>query len=140
MGLGDVGNADAMVCLLAKHGVDGIVVVNTQKDYSAFTLPSSDKALLQHYTSKYDGGLSGAPIKDRSLQQASSVVAAVRSQGLQNRFAVIHVGGLASQEDVLRSRQVGAPLRQWYTGFMNALADGAYAPKELYPKITASQA
>lgn len=135
--LGDVGDADATVSLLAKHGVDGIVGVNTQKDYGAFALPTSDKNLLDYYTSKYAGGLSGPPIKDRALKQVSSAVAAVRSQGLQDKFAVIHVGGLAGEEDIRDSRLAGAQLRQWYTGFMGALAERSYSPRTLYPQITA---
>merc|ERR1712232_1316625 len=100
--LGDVGDAEATVKLLAKHGVDGIVTVNTQ----------------------------------RSMEQSAAVVAAVRKQGLQDRFIVVHGGGLSCAKDVQRSRSGGADLRQWYTGMVNALAEG-HSPKELYPTITA---
>lgn len=135
--LGDVGNADATVSLLAKHGVDGIVAVNTQRDYSSFPLPGGDQSLLEHYTSKYGGGLSGPPIRNRALEQVTAVMAAVRSQGLQDRFAVVHVGGLTGADDVVHSRKVGAHLRQWYTGYINALAEGSGSARELYPRVTA---
>jgi dihydroorotate dehydrogenase len=136
--LGDVGEPEATVQLLAKHGVDGIVALNTQRDYSSFDLPALDKSLLEHYTSIYGGGLSGPPIKERSMKQAASVVAAVREQGLQNSFVVVHVGGLSGARDVQSSRKTGAELRQWYTGMVNALAEGHCNPMQLYPSVTAS--
>jgi len=134
--LGNVGDAEATVKLLAKHGVDGIVTVNTQRDYNSFDLPKEDRRLLEHYTSLYGGGLSGPPIRERSMEQAAAVVAAVRKQGLQDRFIVVHGGGLSCAKDVQRSRSGGADLRQWYTGMVNALAEG-HSPKELYPSVTA---
>jgi len=136
--LGDVGDADATVKLLAKHGVDGIVALNTQRDYSSFSLPENDRSLLEHYTSKYGGGLSGPPIRSRSMEQAAALATAVRKAGLQTRFFVVHVGGLSDAEDVQRSRRTGAELRQWYTGMVNALAEGQHPPKELYPRVTAA--
>merc|ERR1712232_885544 len=98
--LGDVGDAEATVKLLAKHGVDGIVTVNTQRDYNSFDLPQEDRRLLEHYTSLYGGGLSGPPIRERSMEQSAAVVAAVRKQGLQDRFIVVHGGGLSCAKDV----------------------------------------
>lgn len=134
--LGDLGDADTTVQLLAKHGVDGIVLLNTQRDYDAFDLPSVDKSLLKHYTSTYGGGLSGPPIKKRSMQQAAAATAAVQKQGLQNRFVVVHVGGISDAGDVQESRKTGAELRQWYTGMVNALAEGHCTPTALYPSVT----
>jgi len=138
--LGDLGDADATVQLLAKHGIDGIVLLNTQRDYDAFDLPALDKSLLDHYTNTYGGGLSGPPIKERSMKQAAAATAAVQKQGLQNRFVVVHVGGISDAGDVQRSRNTGAELRQWYTGMVNALAEGHHTPTTLYPSITSAGA
>jgi len=135
--LGDVGDAASTVRLLAKHGVDGIVALNTQRDYDSFDLPPQDKSLLEYYTSTYGGGLSGPPVRERSLKQAAAAVEGVRSQGLQGRFVVVHVGGLSNEGDVHRSRDTGAELRQWYTGMINALAEGSCSANELYPSVTA---
>jgi len=134
--LGDLGDADATVQLLSKQGIDGLVLLNTQRDYDAFDLPALDKSLLEHYTNTYGGGLSGPPIKERSMKQAAAAIAAVKKQGLQNRFAVVHVGGISDAEDVQRSRSTGAQLRQWYTGMVNALAEGHCTPTALYPSVT----
>jgi len=134
--LGDVGDAEVTVRLLAKHGVDGIIALNTQRDYSSFHLPELDKKLLEYYTGIYGGGLSGPPIRERSMQQVTAVVSAIRKQRLQDRFVVVHVGGLSGATDVQSSRSTGAELRQWYTGMVNALAEGT-SPRDLYPKATA---
>lgn len=37
---------------LSKLGVDGLVALNTQKDYASFELPQADAALLEHYTAR----------------------------------------------------------------------------------------
>jgi len=135
--LGTVGDAAATVALLAKCGVDGIVAVNTQRDYGAFSMPASDRSLLEHYTEHYAGGLSGTPIKEFAARQVEAVMAAVRKQGLQDKFVVVHVGGLSSEADVRNSRSTGANLRQWYTGMFGALSSGSYSSRDLYPRFTA---
>lgn len=135
--LGDLGDADETVRLLAKLGVDGIIALNTQRDYSSFDLPKEDKSLLEYYTGVYGGGLSGPPIRERAMKQVAAATAAVRSQRLEGRFVVVHVGGISDAGDVQRSRGMGAELRQWYTGMVNALAEGEYGPTNLYPRVTA---
>jgi len=135
--LGDVGDAEETVKLLATCGVDGVVALNTQRDYSSFELPLADQSLLDHYTSIYGGGLSGPPIRERAMTQVAAVTAAVRKQRMEGRFVVIHIGGLSCAEDVQRSRSTGAELRQWYTGMVNALAEGE-SPRQLYPSVTAA--
>jgi len=133
----DVGDASTTVRLMSKSGIDGLISVNTQRDYDSFELPVGDRKLLEFYTEKYGGGLSGQPIKQRALDQVSAVVAAVRAQKLGSKFTVIHVGGIGSAQDVQSSRGTGAQLRQWYTGYMNCLAEGVYNPLDLYPAVTA---
>ena len=140
--VGGVGEADAeeTVKFFSRVGVDGLVVLNTQKDYDAFneSLPEGDAALLQHYTSRFGGGLSGAPIRARSLAQVTALCDAVERLGLRDRFTIVHVGGIADNADVLASRSAGAPLRQWYTGLMHGVA--ACEPDDvaqLYSRTTA---
>ena len=135
--LGDLGDSPhATVRLLAKAGVDGVIALNTQKDYEAFSLPEADRRLLEHYTSRYSGGLSGPPILDRSTRQVLEAQRAVSALRLEGKFTVVHVGGIQSAADVQRSRATGAELRQWYTGLMHGLADAD--PLGLYRRVTAS--
>ena len=133
--LGDLGEPKATIKFLAGLGVDGVVALNTQKDYEAFDLPAADKALLQHYTARFGGGLSGPPILDRSTAQVTAAQAAVHALGLDGAFTVIHVGGIQSVADMQRSRATGAELRQWYTGLMHGIAQPD--PYSLYKRLTA---
>ena len=128
-------HAAPQVRFLAKLGVDGVVALNTQKDYANFELPPADRALLEHYTQKYGGGLSGPPILARSTLQAAAAQTAVDELGLGGAFTVIHVGGVQSADDVQSSRETGAELRQWYTGLMHGLAQPD--PMTLYARLTA---
>jgi dihydroorotate dehydrogenase len=132
--LGELTDAKPTVRFLAGLGVDGLVLLNTQKDYAAFELPASDRQLLDHYTQRYAGGLSGAPILPRSVGQAAAAQQAVAELGLSKSFTVVHVGGLQSADDVARSRATGAELRQWYTGLMHGLASPS--PETLYARVT----
>ena len=132
--LGDVGDAKQTVKFLSKLGVDGLVALNTQKDYAAFNLPDKDKALLKHYTDKYGGGLSGPPMLERSTAQAAAAQRAVGELRLNGSFTVIHVGGVQSAADVQVSRATGCELRQWYTGLMHGLAQTE--PWSLYARVT----
>ena len=38
---------------LSKLGIDGVVALNTQKDYAAFDLPPADAQLLEFYTGRH---------------------------------------------------------------------------------------
>ena len=111
------------------------VALNTQKDYGAFELPEADRALLQHYTQAYGGGLSGPPILGRSTAQVAAARAAVQELRLGGAFTVIHVGGLQSAADMRRSRATGSELRQWYSGLMHGLAQPE--ADTLYSRLTA---
>lgn len=59
------------------------------------------------------GGLSGAPLKDRSTEVIRFL--AEKSQGA---FPIIGVGGIMSPEDALEKLEAGASLVQIYTGFI----------------------
>ncbi|MGB4137442.1 MAG: quinone-dependent dihydroorotate dehydrogenase [Microbacterium sp.] len=59
------------------------------------------------------GGLSGAPLKQRSLEVLSVVRAAVPAD-----FCVIAVGGVETAEDVQQRLDAGATLVQGYTAFL----------------------
>ena len=49
---------------------------------------------------------------------------------LGHEFTVIHVGGIQTADDVKKSRDTGAQLRQWYTGLMHNVA--TKAPADVY--------
>ncbi|TQK19358.1 dihydroorotate oxidase A [Microbacterium sp. SLBN-154] len=59
------------------------------------------------------GGLSGAPLRDRSLEVLRLLRGSVPAS-----FAVISVGGVETGEDVRERLEAGATLVQGYTGFL----------------------
>jgi len=59
------------------------------------------------------GGLSGAPVKDK----ANHVLAAFRA-ALPSGIALIGTGGITRGEDAAEKIRLGADLVQFYTGFV----------------------
>jgi dihydroorotate dehydrogenase len=112
------------VKFMSRCGVAGLVGLNTQIDYASFrdSMPASDLSMLDWYTSRYKGGLSGPAILPRSMQQMQAAASACRVANIKD-FVLVHVGGIMTQRDVHTSRkESGAVLRQWYTGLMHAIA------------------
>ena len=130
--MGDLGDAVHTVEIMTEAGVQGIVGLNTQKDYDYYLpkVASGDKKLFKYYTEKFNGGISGELIKERSFEQIARTADQIKK--VNPDLVLIHVGGLATHKDLLKSREI-APLREWYTGFMEAIATTDL--KKIYPKM-----
>ena len=90
--------------ILVAQRIDGVIATNTTTDHSAVdALQHGDEA----------GGLSGAPLRERST-------AAVRSlaHALDGALPIIGVGGIMSGEDAREKIAAGASLVQIYTGLI----------------------
>ena len=87
--------------------LDGIICNNTTISREGLKTPVSR---VQEIGA---GGLSGAPLKERSLAVLREVRAAAPAG-----FAVISVGGVSSAEDVVARLDAGADLVQGYTAFI----------------------
>jgi len=83
---------------------DGLVATNT-------TVSRMEIKGLPHATEK--GGLSGAPVKDRS----NHVLAAFRA-ALPDHVALIGTGGITTGHDAAEKISLGASVVQFYTGFV----------------------
>jgi len=94
---------DIAQCLIANE-IDGVIATNT-------TLSREGVETLEHGNEM--GGLSGAPVKDKSTQ-----VIALLAKALQDRLPIIGVGGIASGSDAQEKISAGAKLVQVYTGFI----------------------
>jgi dihydroorotate dehydrogenase len=90
-------------CLIANN-IDGVIATNT-------TLSRVGVEGLEH--GEEQGGLSGAPVKDKS-----TTVIRILSKALDNKLPIIGVGGIASSEDANEKLAAGASLVQIYTGFI----------------------
>jgi dihydroorotate dehydrogenase len=83
---------------------DGLIATNT-------TISREEVKGLPH--AEEQGGLSGAPVKDRS----NHVLAAFRA-ALPAEIALIGTGGITCGEDAAEKIKLGADLVQFYTGFV----------------------
>jgi len=90
--------------LLIKHRIDGVIATNT-------TLSREGVEGLVH--GNETGGLSGAPVKERS----TAVISALSTE-LGGALPIIGVGGISSGEDAVEKMQAGASLVQIYSGLI----------------------
>ena len=96
------------VCkLVAELRLDGIIATNTTLSRDGLV---TDSAVVEAAGA---GGLSGAPLAQRSLE----VLKVVRSHVAQD-LCVISVGGVETAKDVMERLEAGATLVQGYTGFI----------------------
>jgi dihydroorotate dehydrogenase len=115
--LGDLGDAVKTVNLMDSANIDGLVLLNTQKNYAKYRpqLDEQDHKIFDFYTDRFQGGLSGEIIRDTSFESVKEAHDAISKN--KSTLQIIHVGGINTPEDMKESRKI-APLREWYTGFM----------------------
>ena len=90
--------------LLIEHGFDGVIATNTTLARDAVAeLPNGNEA----------GGLSGAPVRDKSTAVIRQLAAR-----LQGRIPIIGVGGIMSGGDAAEKIAAGASLVQVYSGLI----------------------
>lgn len=89
--------------------LDGIIATNTTIAREGLGLVS-DPAKIREIGA---GGLSGKPLKQRSLEVTKLLKSLVGDQ-----LAIISVGGVTTAEDVAERLRAGADLVQGYTGFL----------------------
>jgi dihydroorotate dehydrogenase len=93
--------------LTVRTGLDGIIATNTTLSREGLTTPT---AVVEAAGA---GGLSGAPLKARSL----AVLRLLRSS-VPDGLCLISVGGVDTAEDVRERIDAGATLVQGYTAFL----------------------
>ncbi|GAA3944724.1 quinone-dependent dihydroorotate dehydrogenase [Microbacterium soli] len=97
----------AIARLAVDEGLAGIITHNTTIGREGLR---TDPAVV---AAAGAGGLSGAPLKERSLEVLAVVRAVVPAE-----FCVIAVGGVETAEDVQKRLDAGATLVQGYTAFL----------------------
>ena len=97
----------AIALLAVELGLAGIIATNTTISREGLT---TDAAVV---AAAGEGGLSGAPLKQRSL----AVLKLLRST-VPEGFAVVSVGGVETAADVQERLDAGADLVQGYTAFL----------------------
>ena len=96
---------DAAVDLALERGLAGVIVTNTTLSREGLVSPAALTAR--------EGGLSGAPLRERS----TAIVARVARRAA-GRLVVIGVGGIFTADDAWEKLAAGAALVQVYTGFV----------------------
>lgn len=99
---------DGIVALALRLGLDGIIATNTT--VSRDGLSASTDAI----EAMGAGGLSGAPLRQRSTE----VLRRIRAAAPDPEFCVVSVGGITTAADVLERLRAGATLVQGYTAFL----------------------
>lgn len=100
----DAGQIQVIADAALRYGVDGLIATNTSVSREGVEgLPHADEA----------GGLSGAPILERSTRVLSQF-----RERLAGKVALIGAGGILSGEDARRKVDAGADLVQLYTGLI----------------------
>ena len=99
---------DAIVALAIRLGLDGIIATNTTISREGLSVSAAEVERMGA------GGLSGEPLKARSLE----VLQRIRAAAPDPEFCVISVGGVATAFDVLERLRAGATLVQGYTAFI----------------------
>ena len=102
----DLENDDILRCVdtLMSHGIDGVIATNT-------TIRRDALQGMPHRTE--EGGLSGAPLRERSTE-----VVRLIADHVQGELPVIASGGVMTPQDAVEKMEAGAKLVQLYTGFI----------------------
>ncbi|MFT3899952.1 MAG: quinone-dependent dihydroorotate dehydrogenase [Gordonia sp. (in: high G+C Gram-positive bacteria)] len=100
-------DVDAVADLAVEAGLAGIVATNTTISRDGLATPAAEVADIGA------GGLSGAPVKDRSLAVLRRLYSRVG-----DRLVLIGVGGIGDADDAWERIRAGATLLQGYTGFI----------------------
>jgi dihydroorotate dehydrogenase len=101
------GDVDAIADLALELGLDGIIATNTTIGRSGLV---SEPALV---AAAGAGGLSGAPLRARSLEVLGRLYARTG-----DRLVLIAAGGIETADDAWERIAAGATLIQAYTGFI----------------------
>lgn len=102
-------DVDAVADLAVELGLDGIIATNTTVARGGLGLRTSRSVI----EAAGAGGLSGAPLKARSLEVLRRLYARVG-----DRVTLVGVGGVESAEDVWERILAGATLVQGYSAFV----------------------
>ncbi|MEE1836889.1 quinone-dependent dihydroorotate dehydrogenase [Streptomyces sp. SP17KL33] len=116
-------DVDAVADLAVELGLDGIIATNTTIARDGLGLKSEPSLV------KETGGLSGAPVKDRSLAVLRRLYARVGDQ-----ITLVGVGGIENAEDAWQRILAGATLVQGYSAF---IYEGPFWSRALHKGLAA---
>lgn len=98
---------DDIIEILKETKTDGVIATNTSITREGLETSTDELSQIGN------GGLSGAPIQDRS----NEVIRYLREK-LGKEYPIIGVGGIMTEADAIEKMKAGANLIQIYTGFI----------------------
>lgn len=139
----DPAEVPALIDALAELGFDGVDFGNTSTDYEALrgALEPGERPLYDHFRGHFGGGVSGRPLRQRSLALARAAAARIVERPPGRELHVVRTGGVESGCDLAASEAAGAALTGWFTGYFESLArhgHGLY--REVYHELSAAAA
>ena len=121
--------------LMFEKGFDGINIggTSTQYDILRDKIHPDERKLFDYFTKTFKGGISGRPLKERSLELTARAVEYLKAGGPSQEFHVIRTGGIENWNDIIESERVGVKLNQWFTGYFEDFSKyGHDVYKKLY--------
>jgi dihydroorotate dehydrogenase len=116
-------DVDAVADLAMELGLDGVIATNTTISRDGLASPAAEVAAAGA------GGLSGAPLRDRSL----AVLRRLRDRA-GDRLVLVAAGGIETPDDAWERLRAGATLVQAYTGFVYG---GPLWPRQMHAGLAA---
>jgi len=134
----DLSQVGGLMELLIDSKYDGVNFGNTSTNYELHrnSIDEIERKDFDYFTSTLGGGISGKPLKEKSLELCTEAVKQVRRLNPNFEFNVIRTGGIDSAEDILDSKKSGILMNQWFTGYWeNFGKSGHDVYKELYGNL-----
>jgi len=124
----------ALLDILFEFGFHGVNFGNTSIDYAAMRerINRGERKLYDFYTQTFGGGVSGAPLRERSLELCTRAVEYMEAGPPSQEFHVIRTGGIESWHDIEESELAGVSLNQWFTGYFENFAKNGH---DIYRKL-----
>ena len=98
---------DDIIEIILVSGLDGVIATNTTRSREGL------KSSAENINAIGEGGLSGAPLFERSLEFVKYI-----SQKTNGQLPIIAVGGIMTPENAKQMLDAGASLVQIYSGFI----------------------
>jgi dihydroorotate dehydrogenase len=128
-----------LMSILVERKFAGINLGNTSTAYQKYAsqIHDDDKKHYEYFTKEYGGGLSGAIMRESSLQLCSIAHEYLREHSIKDCI-VIATGGIETSDDIREAMNTGAHLTQWYTGYFERFGvDGNKVYSNLYQQLDA---
>lgn len=120
----DPEQVEELIQLLVNLKFDGINFGNTSINYSKIReqLNPIDLRNFDYFKNHFGGGVSGAVLREKSLNLCRIAAAEFEKIANKSDFLVIRTGGIDSKDDIKKSNEIGVNLNQWFTGYFETFS------------------